>query len=90
MTATPKEVFTSVEAALKELSTAPPGEEYVAADGHLLDSLNAANESASHRLGRFHLVRSLPSGPRRGPREGNQRGELEMLCSTHNRAKGNR
>lgn len=39
-----KEVFTPVEAALKDLSTASPGAEYIKADQQLLDSLDAANE----------------------------------------------
>lgn len=39
-----KEVFQPVETALKALSTASPGEEYLAADKDLLDSLDAANE----------------------------------------------
>lgn len=39
-----KEVFTSVEAALRLLSTASPGAEYIKADQELLESLDAANE----------------------------------------------
>ena len=39
-----KEVFLPVETALKALSVASPGEEYLAADKELLDSLDAANE----------------------------------------------
>jgi hypothetical protein len=39
-----KEVFTPVEAALKDLSTASPGMEYIEADQRLLDSLDTADK----------------------------------------------